>query len=181
MGWDIFPITSTLGYLDGLLSDQQLLQHSFFGVCYPTALQVYLYLVWFMVRLRVVGRHYGLLSFGQSLVRVTSCINRSLLLMLTRRLIIEDDIPLSTTLFGYLLLSRGIGNIASTPISNALLRNNQTSPVSDNHSTTGFAVGEGKFENVILYVGACFATASAIAMAGWGLEKSRARRAHSTS
>ncbi|KAF8209858.1 hypothetical protein K438DRAFT_1506160, partial [Mycena galopus ATCC 62051] len=30
---------------------------------------------------------------------------------------LENDIVMSTTLYGYLLLSRGIGNIVSTPIS----------------------------------------------------------------
>jgi len=95
-------------------------------------------------------------------------------------LIIEDDISLSTTLFGYLLLSRGLGNIASTPIANALLRNDPSSLMAHPHSSTGFAVGDGQFENVILYVGGCFAVASVIAVAGWGMERSRVQRIRAT-
>lgn len=90
----------------------------------------------------------------------------------------EDDLSLSTSLFGYLLLSRGIGNIASTPISNALMRSNPSSSLLYHHSKTGFAVGEGKFEHVIIYVGICFATASMVAAVGFGIEKSRARMAN---
>ncbi|KZP31550.1 MFS general substrate transporter [Athelia psychrophila] len=93
------------------------------------------------------------------------------------RPIVKDDISLSASLFGHVLLSRGIGNIASAPISNALLRNNQSSSVPYHHTKTGFAVGEGRFENVILYVSICFATASVVAAIGWGREKSRARTA----
>ncbi|KZP05355.1 MFS general substrate transporter [Athelia psychrophila] len=94
------------------------------------------------------------------------------------RPIVKDDLTLATSLFGYILLSRGIGNIASTPISNVLMRNNQSS-VPHQHTKTGFAVGEGRFENVILYVSICFATASVMATIGWGREKSRARKASS--
>ncbi|KZP31560.1 MFS general substrate transporter [Athelia psychrophila] len=93
------------------------------------------------------------------------------------RPIVKDDISLATSLFGYLLLSRGIGNIASTPISNALLQNNQSSSFPYHHTRTGFAVGEGRFQNVIIYVGICFITASVVAVVGWGREKSRTRMA----
>lgn len=91
--------------------------------------------------------------------------------------ITEDDIALSTSLFGYLLLSRGFGNILSTPITTSLLRGNQSTSIPYHHDKTGFDVGGGRFENVILYAGTCFCAASVIAVVGWGVEKSMANRA----
>ncbi|KZP33374.1 MFS general substrate transporter [Athelia psychrophila] len=92
------------------------------------------------------------------------------------RPIAKDDVALITSLYGYLLLTRGIGNIASTPVSNALLRTNQSVSIPYHHTKTGFAVGEGRYENVIIYVGICFAAASVISVGGWAMEKSRAQR-----
>ena len=123
----------------------------------------------------VAGRQFGLLFSGQLLVRVILELPFSL--TTEPWLTTEDDITLSTSLFGYLLLSRGIGNIASTPISNALLRSNSPSPLLRHQNKTGFDVGEGRFEDLILYAGTCFAAASVIAVIGWGMEKSRAQRA----
>jgi MFS transporter, MCT family, solute carrier family 16 (monocarboxylic acid transporters), member 10 len=73
---------------------------------------------------------------------------------------------ISTTILGYLSLSRGLGNILSTPISTAL-----SSPQSGNHrhERFGFDVGGGRFENVILYTGSCFAAAAIIASIGWSV------------
>lgn len=88
----------------------------------------------------------------------------------------EDDLTLSTSLFGYLMLTRGIGNILSTPISTSLLRNNGSSSSPPyHHDNTGFAVGEGRFENMIIYVGACFSAAAMVVVVGWGMERARAR------
>lgn len=61
-------------------------------------------------------------------------------------------------------------------MSNALLRTNQSVSIPYHHTKTGFAVGEGRYENVIIYVGICFAAASVISVGGWAMEKSRAQR-----
>ncbi|KAF7316238.1 hypothetical protein MIND_00142400 [Mycena indigotica] len=71
----------------------------------------------------------------------------------------RDDVTTSTSLYGYLLLSRGIGNIVSTPISARLYGG--SNGTSHHHSQlTGFDVGDGRFRNMILYVGTCFASAA---------------------
>jgi MCP family monocarboxylic acid transporter-like MFS transporter 10 len=74
---------------------------------------------------------------------------------------------LSTTFIGYLMLTRGLGNILSTPISTALSSPHTTI---GQHERFGFDVGGGKFENVILYAGSCFAAASVVAGLGWGVD-----------
>jgi hypothetical protein len=84
-----------------------------------------------------------------------------------------DDPQLSTTIIGYLMLSRGLGNILSTPISTALSRPSQ---ISFAHANIGFQVGGGRFENVIVYSGVCFAGASLVAGIGWGVDRARSRR-----
>jgi len=68
------------------------------------------------------------------------------------------------------MLSRGLGNILSTPISTALSRSSQNA---SDHPAIGFEVGGGRFENVIVYAGVCFASASLIAGIGWGMERAR--------
>ncbi|KAJ3739333.1 major facilitator superfamily domain-containing protein [Lentinula detonsa] len=92
-----------------------------------------------------------------------------------------SDPNLSTTLFGILLFSRGMGNIFSTPISSALtsLKNNSTtSPHGFNHSAhLGFDVGGGRFEKMIMYVGICFASAALITLVGWVTDVARRRNA----
>ncbi|KAJ7606026.1 MFS general substrate transporter [Roridomyces roridus] len=84
----------------------------------------------------------------------------------------KDDPSLSTTLYGYLLLSRGIGNIVSTPISAKLysMANNATGEMHA-HGSTGFTVGEGRFQKMIIYVGTCFAGAAGIAVLGWAMDR----------
>jgi MFS transporter, MCT family, solute carrier family 16 (monocarboxylic acid transporters), member 10 len=109
-----------------------------------------------------------------------------------------DDPQLVSTLFGYLMLSRGIGSIFSTPISSVLQPsssgqgsvslskgaiNNATSlafriaPVKDTsvtsslHASTGFSVANHRFQNLIIYVGTCFAAASVVMLIGWSWEK----------
>lgn len=83
-----------------------------------------------------------------------------------------DDPQLATTIIGYLMLSRGIGNILSTPISTALSR---PSPSGFIPAHLGFEVGGGRFENVIVYSGTCFAGAALIAGIGWGVERARSK------
>ncbi|TFK52161.1 MFS general substrate transporter [Heliocybe sulcata] len=84
--------------------------------------------------------------------------------------IAKDDPTLSSYMIGLLMLSRGLGNVLSTPISTSLLQGNASN---DAHGKTGFDVAGGRFERVILYVGTCFAGAAVLAFAGWGMEKKR--------
>jgi MCP family monocarboxylic acid transporter-like MFS transporter 10 len=66
------------------------------------------------------------------------------------------------------MFSRGLGNILSTPISTALSRpHNETGFY---RQRFGFEVGGGRFEDIIIYAGTCFAGAAIIAGIGWGLE-----------
>ncbi|KAF5345522.1 hypothetical protein D9758_012014 [Tetrapyrgos nigripes] len=115
-----------------------------------------------------------------------------------------DDPQLASTLFGYLMLSRGIGNIFSTPISSVLQPsssgstsaslarvaiNNASTLASQKkgpgvrlanvgsvtqslpHASTGFSVSDHRFQNLILYVGSCFAAAVLVMLMGWGWDK----------
>ncbi|KAL0069125.1 hypothetical protein AAF712_003811 [Marasmius tenuissimus] len=104
----------------------------------------------------------GLLAFGivhGALAGGWSCVWAGFV-----RPLASDDPTLVTTLLGYLMLSRGIGNIFSTPISSALLsgglESNSTS-VSYHSPRTGFQVDNGKYGKMIFYVGACYAGAAA--------------------
>ncbi|KAJ3789846.1 MFS general substrate transporter [Lentinula aff. detonsa] len=94
----------------------------------------------------------------------------------------SNDPTLSMTLFGILLFSRGIGNIASTPISVALTGISSTSYSSISgayldHPDLGFKVAGGRFASTIMYVGTCFAGAGMIVLFGWGRDvyKQRSR------
>ena len=86
-----------------------------------------------------------------------------------------DDPQLFTAMTGYLMLSRGIGNVLSTPISTAIstLSTGLTSDVK-----LGFNVGGGRFENVIIYAGTCFAGAVLISGMGWGWQRTRSTHRH---
>ena len=78
---------------------------------------------------------------------------------------------LSTNLLGFLLLTRGLGNVLSTPISTALF---QAKNVGSSHRDDfGFFVGGGKYEGMIVYVGTCFAASAIVAIAALGFEKLR--------
>ncbi|KAJ8080227.1 hypothetical protein PM082_017057 [Marasmius tenuissimus] len=110
----------------------------------------------------------GLLAFGivyGALAGGWSCVWAGFV-----RPLASDDPTLVTTLLGYLMLSRGIGNIFSTLISSALLSggldSNSTS-VSYHSPRTGFQVDNGKYGKMIFYVGACYAGAAAISLTGW--------------
>lgn len=78
---------------------------------------------------------------------------------------------MATTIFAFLLLGRGIGNIVSTPISTALQHAHV--PVMHHAHKLGFTVANGQYRDMIVYVGSCFAGASAIAMIGWGWDRNR--------
>ncbi|KAK7462382.1 hypothetical protein VKT23_007981 [Stygiomarasmius scandens] len=128
----------------------------------------------------------------------------------------QDDPNLTSTLFGYLMLSRGIGNIFSTPISTVLsststsTANNTLNTLSASklitlgagqspnsftavndlaaglntvhaaslelHASTGFSVSNHRFQNLILYVGTCFAAAAGVMLMGWGWEVFKSRK-----
>lgn len=77
-------------------------------------------------------------------------------------------------MFSFLLLTRGIGNILSAPISTALQRVKLvvTNSVSD-PPKTGFAVASGQYNAMIVYAGTCFAGAAVVAMIGWSLDRRR--------
>ena len=78
------------------------------------------------------------------------------------------------------MLTRGIGNILSTPISTALsdissltaATGNLTvsSSFSSGNLALGFDVAGGRYAKMIVYVGTCFAGTSVIALVGWGAD-----------
>ncbi|KAJ6491895.1 MFS general substrate transporter, partial [Mycena sanguinolenta] len=78
----------------------------------------------------------------------------------------NDDVGLSTMLYGYLLLSRGIGNIVSNPISTKLQVYRRAHSLTSSLERTGFDVADGRFRNVIIYVGTCFAAGSSLTALG---------------
>ncbi|KIJ64420.1 hypothetical protein HYDPIDRAFT_181709 [Hydnomerulius pinastri MD-312] len=91
------------------------------------------------------------------------------------RPIAKDDPTLATSLFGYLLLSRGLGNVLSTPISTSLV-NGYNSMAGMREIKTGFDVAGGRFEKMIVYVGTCFAGAAVVLAIGWVSGVSKALR-----
>lgn len=82
----------------------------------------------------------------------------------------KDDPQLFTTITSYLMLSRGIGNVLSTPISTAVSKPKAGKTMA---LKLGFEVGGGKFENIIIYAGTCFAGAVIISGMGWGWDRAR--------
>ncbi|TFK97079.1 MFS general substrate transporter [Pterulicium gracile] len=86
----------------------------------------------------------------------------------------KDDHILAATLLSYLLFSRGIGNIVSTQIITTIMPQNGNSTMAGGHvrpSKLGFDVADGRFKNMIMYVGTCFAVGSIIIVAGWAKGK----------
>jgi MFS transporter, MCT family, solute carrier family 16 (monocarboxylic acid transporters), member 10 len=92
----------------------------------------------------------------------------------------EDDIALYVSLFGHLMFSRGLANILSTPISNALSGHGSLVPLRKIVGL-GFDVADGRFRDMIIFVGSCFAGCAAIAFATWGREMKIERRLWSNS
>lgn len=104
----------------------------------------------------------------------------------------KDDHLLAGSLIRFMLFSRGIGQIASTQIAAALMshasnyitQGHDVDGASSNSNSTssggfdpvervklGFGVGDGRFQNVIVYAGSCFASAAVPVMIGWALTK----------
>ncbi|TRM69370.1 major facilitator superfamily domain-containing protein [Schizophyllum amplum] len=106
----------------------------------------------------------GLIAFGLAYGIVAGC--WSSLWMSFARSYAKEDPGLSTTLFGYICLGRGIGNVMSTPIATALVGAKSYAMA----STTGFAVGGGRFENMIIYSGTCFVVSTGLSVFGWRLD-----------
>ena len=82
---------------------------------------------------------------------------------------------MATTILGFLMLSRGIGNILSTPISTALqpARSPAITPPSPPvyQHEIGCKLAGGQYEKVIVYAGTCFVAAAAVIVAGWAVER----------
>jgi hypothetical protein len=87
---------------------------------------------------------------------------------------IDDEPAMSTTLYGYLLLTRGLGNIMSAPISAKLY--SQPHNITSGPGNTGFDVGYGRFEKMIIYVGTCFAGAAGVAALGLAMDVRKGRQ-----
>ncbi len=118
---------------------------------------------------QVLGPACGVVSSNQSPVRPSSpFVTCSALNNRT-----EDDSSLATTLFSFFLLSRGLGNILSTPISTALQHAHRQSATDAAHTAhkSGFTVADGRYHDMIVYTGSCFAGAAVIAVVGWSLER----------
>ncbi|KAJ7748002.1 major facilitator superfamily domain-containing protein [Mycena olivaceomarginata] len=76
----------------------------------------------------------------------------------------NDDPAMSTTIYGYLLLTRGVGNII------------QSHNITSSPERTGFDVGDGRFEKMIIYVGTCFAGAAGAAALGLTMDARNGRQ-----
>ena len=85
---------------------------------------------------------------------------------------LDEEPALSTTLFGIMILSRGIGNVLSTPIATALTGAHALST----SLASGYAVAGGKYGGMIIYSGSCFAGAAGLALFGWKTDSWALRR-----
>ncbi|KAA1476048.1 MFS general substrate transporter [Dentipellis sp. KUC8613] len=90
------------------------------------------------------------------------------------RTITKDDPAASMALYGFLMLSRGLGNVLCSPVSTRLA--NLSTAAATTHKKTGFAIEGGRFGKLITYVGVCYAGAAAIAFVGWMGERVIAKR-----
>jgi MFS transporter, MCT family, solute carrier family 16 (monocarboxylic acid transporters), member 10 len=83
------------------------------------------------------------------------------------RPIARDDPVLSTTLYGWLLITTGVGAVLSTPIATALVKVGPSVVAHSMRASSGYAVDGGRYERMIVYVGVCFAAAAIMGLAGW--------------
>ncbi|QRV79579.1 major facilitator superfamily transporter [Ceratobasidium sp. AG-Ba] len=81
------------------------------------------------------------------------------------RPIARDDPISATTMLGMLMLSRGLGNVLSTPVSSALLTGSAL-----NYVQSGFQHGS-RWTRLIVYIGAMFAGAAMVGLVGWKRER----------
>ncbi|KDQ58232.1 hypothetical protein JAAARDRAFT_129670, partial [Jaapia argillacea MUCL 33604] len=105
--------------------------------------------------LMLFGAAYGIVAGGWSTLWSNFVVRIS-----------KEDPSLSMSLYGFLMLSRGLGNVLSTPISTSLAN---ISPMVSGMGSgkTGFAIDEGRFDRLIIYCGACYAVVAAVALVGW--------------
>ncbi|THH12106.1 hypothetical protein EW146_g7813 [Bondarzewia mesenterica] len=106
--------------------------------------------------LMAFGATYGLFAGGWSTL-YTGFVRR----------ITEDDHSLSITLYGFLMLTRGLGNVLCTLIATSLA-NISTDATYPKAGDSGFTLEGGRFHRLILYVGMCYAGAALVALVGWG-------------
>ena len=87
---------------------------------------------------------------------------------------VEEDPWISMSLYGFLMLTRGLGNVLSTPISTALTNvqpNSSDSPLFGGKG--GFVLDDGRYAGLIAYIGGCFGVAAIIALVGWAQDRAR--------
>ncbi|CAE6452397.1 unnamed protein product [Rhizoctonia solani] len=77
------------------------------------------------------------------------------------RPIAKDDTTAATSMLGMLMLSRGIGNVLSTPISSALIVGSM-----DGYVRSGLQSGS-RWANLIIYIGIVLAGATSVGLFGW--------------
>ncbi|KAB5595997.1 Mitogen-activated protein kinase organizer 1 [Ceratobasidium theobromae] len=77
------------------------------------------------------------------------------------RPIAKDDTTAATSMLGMLMLSRGLGNVLSTPISSVLI----SGPMLD-HVQLGLQKGS-RWASLIIYVGTLFAGGTVVGIIGW--------------
>ncbi|KAJ1304561.1 hypothetical protein OPQ81_005702 [Rhizoctonia solani] len=82
------------------------------------------------------------------------------------RPIAKDDTTATTSMLGMLMLSRGLGNVLSTPISSALI----TGSMGD-YVRSGLQSGS-RWANLIIYIGTVFAGATSVGLFGWLRDRS---------
>lgn len=85
--------------------------------------------------------------------------------------ICKDDHIATSSVYGYILLSTGIGNILSTPIATSLQKSSHALHASHR---LGFDVSDGRYATMIIFTGVCFAIAAASSCAGWWNKNNRA-------
>ncbi|GJE97530.1 hypothetical protein PsYK624_137510 [Phanerochaete sordida] len=83
------------------------------------------------------------------------------------RPIAKGDPAVAATIINCMMLSRGIGNILSTPISTALQSVKNDFFRTANAHAAGLTVDGGRFSAVILFTGGCFAAGAIVTVVGW--------------
>ncbi|KAH0834963.1 MFS general substrate transporter [Lanmaoa asiatica] len=83
------------------------------------------------------------------------------------RQISREDPSLSMSMYGILMLTRGLGNVLSTPVSTALAPVQSLSTVNDGGARQGFALDDGRFACLIAYIGVCYSATMLVSVVGW--------------
>jgi hypothetical protein len=132
------------------------------------------YMHFFSARLRLAGVFFSSLSSSPSAVRFHTIFSlspkQSDFHHIYEHLLPEDDHIATSSVYGYLMLTTGIGNILSTPIATSLQR---SSHVLHGSRGLGFDVNDGRYASMIIFTGVCFATAAASSCAGWWNKNNR--------